>query len=161
MANTPASARTADLSDEMRTIADTIDVPDTEHPDHRAAVLLRQAAAAHRHEPAAATEDVARSLEARITANEAAASGTYKGTPAGRQFLRDARLMREAADALRTAHAQGVESARNDPMTFCVCESGESCKYVEDPADGDVETCWYCTFLDGEAVCPVEAEDAE
>lgn len=42
----------------------------------------------------------------------------------------------------------------------CVCESGEPCKFVEDPGDGHAETCWHCTFLDGEAPCPVEAEDA-
>lgn len=106
----------------------------------------------------ALVEETALSLEARIAANEAAANGTYRGTPAGRQFLRDARLMREAADALRIAYSQGVETTLRDPMTFCVCESGQSCKFVEDPSDGDAETCWYCTFLDGEAPCPVEAE---
>jgi hypothetical protein len=103
-------------------------------------------------------EDVALRLEARITSNEAAANGIYRGTPAGRQFLRDARLMREAADALRSAPSQGVEAARRDPMTFCICAGSDRCKFVEDVAAGDVETCWYCTFLDGEAPCPVAAE---
>lgn len=54
--------------------------------------------------------------------------------------------------------ADAYEKAVNDPMTFCVCGGADRCLFVENVADGDVHTCWYCTFLDGEAPCPVESE---
>lgn len=65
------------------------------------------------------------------------------------------------AEGYDAGYRDGQEDALKDPMTFCVCGGADRCLFVENVADGDVHTCWYCTFLDCEAPCPVEAEDAE
>lgn len=56
-------------------------------------------------------------------------------------------------DGYDIGYADAWQDALKDPRTFCRC-SRVICYGVEEVADGTAETCWYCTFLDGETPCP-------
>jgi len=63
-------------------------------------------------------------------------------------------------DGYDAGYATARADALEDPMTFCTC-SASRCAGVESVADGTAESCWLCTFLDGEAPCPAYVDEYE